>query len=85
MAGEVAELVAQVVGKSHAAADGSEARSVGSLGPLGCCFYGWVIVAVCIFCKIFKVQGREGEVFWVLLCRVEKASGRQKTPVRSCN
>jgi len=22
------------------------------------CFYGWVIVTVCIFCKIFKVQGQ---------------------------
>mmetsp|Transcript_11342 Transcript_11342/g.14202 ORF Transcript_11342/g.14202 Transcript_11342/m.14202 type:complete len:493 (+) Transcript_11342:36-1514(+) len=45
---KVPELVA--VGKSRHA----ESKKT----PLQRCFYGWVIVTVCIFAKIFKVQGQ---------------------------
>ena len=53
MTGKVAELVAHAVekvGKSQLA----ESKKTPKQG----CFYGWVIVTVCIFCKIFKVQGQ---------------------------
>mmetsp|Transcript_9347 Transcript_9347/g.22285 ORF Transcript_9347/g.22285 Transcript_9347/m.22285 type:complete len:495 (+) Transcript_9347:12-1496(+) len=43
-------LVAEATGKGFA--------QHGSSGRFNCIFYGWVIVAVCILCKIFKVQGQ---------------------------
>mmetsp|Transcript_1236 Transcript_1236/g.2816 ORF Transcript_1236/g.2816 Transcript_1236/m.2816 type:complete len:487 (+) Transcript_1236:54-1514(+) len=43
-------LVAEATGKGLA--------QHGSSGRFNCIFYGWVIVAVCILCKIFKVQGQ---------------------------
>ncbi|CAE7784770.1 ybfB [Symbiodinium pilosum] len=46
--GEVAGLAAKA--KGHFEPNGAR--------QLRCIFYGWVIVGVCIFCKIFKVQGQ---------------------------
>ena len=43
MTARVSELVAQAVGQPQ---------------KPGRCFYGWLIVVVCVFCKIFKVQGQ---------------------------
>ncbi|CAK9078128.1 unnamed protein product [Durusdinium trenchii] len=55
----VADLVAQAV-KLQSPPRGHRVPVDSSREPLGggCCFYGWVIVAVCILCKIFKVQGQ---------------------------
>ena len=47
--GEVAGLAAKA--KGHFEPNGAR--------QLRCIFYGWVIVGVCIFCKIFKVQAGE--------------------------
>ncbi|CAE7790818.1 ybfB [Symbiodinium sp. CCMP2456] len=41
-----------------AEATGKGLGQQGSSGRFSCIFYGWVIVAVCILCKIFKVQGQ---------------------------
>lgn len=58
MKANVADLVAQAV-KLQSPPRGHRVPVDSSREPLGggCCFYGWVIVAVCILCKIFKVQG----------------------------
>ena len=50
MTGKVAGLVAHAVGKRHL----PESKKTKHEG----CFYGWVIVTICILCKIFKVQGQ---------------------------
>ena len=42
-----------------AEATGKGLTQHGSSGRFNCIFYGWVIVAVCILCKIFKVQACE--------------------------
>ncbi|CAE7225196.1 pcaK [Symbiodinium natans] len=49
MAGKpLAAVVAKATSRSGA----------GAIERLNCIFYGWVIVGVCILCKIFKVQGQ---------------------------
>lgn len=50
MTGKVTDLVAHAVGK-HQVPEFKTKQREG-------CFYGWVIVTICIFAKIFKVQGQ---------------------------